>query len=94
MSDFKYNYLSRAIFSKLVELLKITNGHDFCKMLLHELKVVYSSMSRVTSINVNALELFLMGYNLNYFKRTQLFKKINDYQSRHSLQFISWSELC
>lgn len=52
-------------------------------------------MSRVTSINVNELELFLiMGYNLNYFKRTQLFKKINDYQSRHSLQFISWSELC
>lgn len=73
-----------------MELLKITNGHDFCKMLLHELKVAYSSMSRVTSINVNELELFLiMGYNLNCFKKTQLFKEINDYQSRHSLQFIS-----
>lgn len=71
------------------ELYNITNGHDFCKMLLHELKLKYSSLSKVTSINVDELELFLiMGYNLDYFKKTKLYESISEYQVKNSLKIV------
>lgn len=71
------------------ELYNITNGHDFCKMLLHELKFKYSSLSKVASININELELFLiMGYNLDYFKKTKLYESISEYQIENSLKIV------
>ena len=70
-------------------LLEVTNGHDFCDMLLHELRCLFPNSKKVKVLNSDQLSLILrMGYKKEHFMHTQLFAELDRYQNVFKLKLL------
>lgn len=69
--------------------LNYTNGHDFCKGMLKELKNLYPHTRSIRCLNANEFScLFRMGYVKKYFKESNLYKALESYQIEHNLNIV------
>ena len=69
--------------------LNYTNGHDFCKGMLKELKNLYPYTRSIRCLNANEFScLFRMGYVKKYFKESNLYKALESYQIEHNLNIV------
>lgn len=69
--------------------LNYTNGHDFCKGMLKELKNLYPHTRSVTCLNADEFScLFRMGYHKNHFKESDLYKNLLNYQIEKNLKIV------
>lgn len=70
-------------------LLKYTNGHDFCKGMLKELKNLYPHTRSITCLNADEFSSFIrMGYHKNHFKESDLYKNLLNYQIEKNLKIV------
>lgn len=71
------------------DLLELTNGHDFCKALIRELKFKFPKSKKITSISSDELEDYLRtGYQKEHFTNTILYQKIREYQDKYKLNIV------
>lgn len=69
--------------------LNYTNGHDFCKGMLKELKNLNPHTRSVTCLNADEFScLFRMGYVKKNFKESNLYKALESYQIEHNLNMV------
>lgn len=70
-------------------LIDYTNGHDFCAALCCFLKKYYSKKPVVKALGKIMLHLLLsMGYNNEYFKKTNLYASLQAYQDFNNLKIV------
>ena len=70
-------------------LLNCTNGHDFCKGMLKELKKLYPHTRSVTCLNADEFSSFIrIGYHKNHFKESNLYNALVNYQIEHDLYIV------
>lgn len=70
-------------------LLEYTNGHDFCKALLREIKFLFPSSKKIASISSDEFEDFLrMGYRKEFFAYSSLYNSLYKYQTQNHLVIV------
>lgn len=70
-------------------LLYYTNGHDFRKAFLKELKILYPNTNSVTHLNEGELYSFIrMGYQKTHFKKSKLYSELINYQTKYNLNIV------
>ena len=70
------------------DLFNITNGHDFCKAILFELKKRYTR-SNIKKISLQTFNIVLsLGFQEKHFKKTQLYRDLAAYQKKSNLSVV------
>lgn len=70
------------------ELLKYTNGHDFCESLLYEIKRNYPN-KMINKIGIDIFHSYLIAaYNYTDFHYTKLFKDLIEYESVNNIKIL------
>lgn len=90
IDDDKIALIQREI-TKLIgkNLLNYTNGHDFCKAMLRELKMLYPNTRSITTLNVDEFFSFIrMGYQKNHFEDSDLYSNLKKYQTEYNLNIV------
>lgn len=66
---------------RFVNSLEYVNGHDFLKLLCDKIKELFSSDKNLLKRNGDDYGHDLrIGYNINYFKKTQLYNALTEYE--------------